>query len=242
MSLLALMYHRASAGRHGNSTAMLDAHFAALAKRCRCVLPGERLERDQLNVCLTFDDGTVDFYASVFPLLRKHGLRAVLAVPISVVHEHAESSMEERLRICAERADDADGRGGHCTWAELAEMAAGEAVAIAAHGFSHSRLDTPGADLHTEIAVPQTILAARTGRPIESFVLPYGRFSAAALAFAKQHYRYVFRIGSADNGGWDGRVLYRVDADEMPAPDTLLTPRRLVAYRLRRHWNGLRSR
>ena len=138
--------------------------------------------------------------------------------------------------------DDADGRGGYCTWAELAEMAAGEAIAIAAHGFSHSRLDAPGADLHTEIAVPQTILAARTGRPIESFVLPYGRFSAAALAFAKQQYRYVFRIGSADNEGWDGRVLYRVDADEMAAPEALLAPRRLAAYRLRRHWNGLRCR
>ncbi len=242
MTLLALMYHQASAGRHGNSVEMLEEHFALLARACHCVLPGERLEARSLNVCLTFDDGYVDFYASVFPLLKKHGLRAVLAVPISVMHERAEAPMAARLEACSARGSERQARGGHCTWGELAEMAATKSIAVAAHGFTHRRLDQADADLQTEIAAPQTILAARTGQAIESFVLPYGRFSAPALAYAKRHYHYVFRIGSADNAGWNGRILYRVDADEMQSPGSLLSRRRLATYRLRRHWNALRTR
>jgi len=51
--------------------------------------------------------------------------------------------------------------------------------------------------------------------------------------------RYVFRIGSADNRNWAGKVIYRVDADEMDSPDVLFSKRRMAAYRLRRHWNAL---
>lgn len=241
MTLLALMYHRASAGRHGNPEAVLDAHFAMLSRDCRCVLPGEALDERRTNVCLTFDDGYVDFYGVVFPLLRKHGLRAVLAVPVLSVVEKVAASLTIRLAACAARLD-AAAPEAYCAWSEMREMASSGSVAIASHGFSHVRLDDPAADLHTEIAESKTYIAARTGSVIDTFMLPYGRFSPAAVELAKQHYRYVFRIGSADNRGWNGRMLYRVDADEMATPDALLSRRRLAAYRLRRHWNRLRAR
>jgi peptidoglycan/xylan/chitin deacetylase (PgdA/CDA1 family) len=121
-------------------------------------------------------------------------------------------------------------------------MAATGSVAIAAHGLSHQRLDRPGVDLHAEIERPRALLEAHTGQEVESFVLPYGRFSAEALACAKRHYRYVFRIGGADNANWDATVLYRVDADQMPSPDSLFARHRMAAYRLRRSWNAIRGR
>jgi hypothetical protein len=121
-------------------------------------------------------------------------------------------------------------------------MVASGTVRVAGHGFNHVSLDLPESDLHTEIVVPQTMLAARTGQEVSSFVLPYGRFTNAALACAKEHYRYVFRIGSADNDDWSGKLLYRIDADEMSAPDALFSRPRRASYRLRRHWNALRSR
>jgi len=49
-------------------------------------------------------------------------------------------------------------------------------------------------------------------------------------------------IGSADNAGWTGRLIYRVDADEMSSPDALFAKRRLAGYRWRRRWNAMRSR
>ncbi len=242
MTLLVPMFHKASAGRHGNSAEMLDAHFAFIARNCHCVLPGEPLDPGRLNVLLSFDDAYFDFYATVFPLLLRHGLRALLAVPVLAIFDATSASPSTRLVACSERGLEDEPHGAHCTWPELAEMAASQSISIASHGFSHVRLDRPEADLHTEVVVSKTMLAARTGRTIDSFVLPYGRFTAETIAYARQHYRFVFRIGSADNPGWRGKVIYRIDADEMSSPEALFSRRRLATYRWRRRWNAARSR
>jgi peptidoglycan/xylan/chitin deacetylase (PgdA/CDA1 family) len=242
MRLLALMYHRAQAERHGNSPAMLEAHFAHVARHHACVLPGEALDPRRLNVCLTFDDGYFDFYAVVFPLLKKHGLRAVLAVPPVVVHEQAERPASARLRASGGIDDRQPGHGGFCTWTELHELAQSGHVAIAAHGFTHQRLDRDGVDFHTEVVIPQALLAARVGCKVDTFVFPYGRFNRAALRIVQLHYRYVFRIGGADNADWSRHVLYRIDADGMTSPHALFSPARLARYRLRRLWNRVRGR
>ena len=242
MRLLALMYHRARAGRFGNSPAMLDAHFAHIAGRHACVLPGTAPDPGRLNVCLTFDDGYFDFYAVVFPLLKKHGLRALLAIPPFVVQEHTGADPMARLAVEPEVDFARPSHGGFCTWPELREMAHSGHVMIAAHGFTHCRLDGENVDLHTEVVVPQTVLASRLGRPVESFVFPYGRFSPAARQLVHRHYRHVFRIGGADNPGWDSPLLYRVDADEMSSPQALFTNARRARYRARYLWNRLRGR
>ncbi|MDQ6684839.1 MAG: polysaccharide deacetylase family protein [Pseudomonadota bacterium] len=242
MTLLVPMYHRASAGPFGNSAATLEAHLGLIAQDCHCVLPGQRLRADRLNVCLSFDDATVDFYAVVFPLLRRLRLRALLAVPVGLVSQDSKTSMAQRLRACEARAEDEAAAAVHCNWSEIAEMAASGSVAMAAHGMTHRRLDDDACDLSSEIVGAQALLAQRSASRVESFVFPYGRFSSAALSLARRHYRYVFRIGGADNAGWDAPLLYRFDADEMTSPAALLSARRRLGYRSRRHWNALRGR
>jgi peptidoglycan/xylan/chitin deacetylase (PgdA/CDA1 family) len=241
MRLLILMYHRARADRHGNAPEMLDAHFAHIATHYACVLPGGPLDPRRLNVCLTFDDAYADFHAVVFPLLQQHGLQAVLAVPPMVVREEAAVFAAVRpgpdSGVNRAEADD-----DFCTWQEISEMAQSGQVALAAHGLTHRRLDRAGTDLHTEIVLPQALLAARTGQPVESFVFPYGRFNRAALQRVRQCYRHVFRIGGADNPGWNSSLLYRVNADAMSAPDAPFSPTRRAGYRARYLWNRLRRR
>jgi peptidoglycan/xylan/chitin deacetylase (PgdA/CDA1 family) len=236
------MYHQAREGPFGNSPRMLDEHFAQIAAKTVNVLPGEKLARDKLNVCLSFDDGYYDFWSVVFPLLRKHGLRAVLAVPPGYVRESVEASDEERACVSAETAFARPSLGGFCVWAELEKMARSGHVEIAAHGYTHTRLDANDVDLNTEINMPQTLLSARLGQPVQTFVLPYGRFSAAALRQARTSYRHVFRIGSASNQDWDGSVTYRVDADGMSDPGELFRWDRLATYRSRFWWNRWRNR
>lgn len=242
MSLLVLMYHRARAGRHGNSPAMLDAHFALLARRYRNVLPGDSLAADERNVCLSFDDGYFDFYATVFPLLKKYNLRGLLAIPPQFVRERIDASSAERLTLDADESFAAPERGGFCTWPELEEMARSGFVAIAAHGLTHRRLDLSDVDLAAEIERPRTILATRLGHPVGSFVFPFGRYSESSWRCAKQTYRHVFRIGGALNRDWDQRLIYRVNADAMPSPSSLFSPACLLAYRARYYWNRLRAR
>lgn len=238
MSLLALMYHRARPGPHGNTPEMLDAHFAHIADRYACVFPGEPLDPDRLNVCLTFDDASYDFYAVVFPLLAKHRLRALLAVPPVVVSERVDLPSNIRLLV---ETDLGDGTG-FCTWTELREMTGSGLVAIASHGFTHCALDEPEVDLHTEIVASKLLLTARLGCPVDSFVFPYGRFSPWALHMVRQHYTYAFRIGGADNDGWSHPLLYRVDADRLPTPTAPFVPPSRLRQRTRRYWNRLRQR
>ncbi len=240
MTLLALMYHRARSGPHGNAPAMLDAHFAHIARNYACVLPGEPLERERLNVCLTFDDAYYDFYAVVYPLLRQHRLRAVLAVSPVVIRDSHDADVPARLASEAP-VENAPHCRGFCTWSELGEMAASDTVTIAAHGFSHTRLDAENADLTTEVAVPQTLLSARLEQPVDTFVFPYGRFNPRTLSLVQQHYRYAFRIGGASNRKWSS-VLYRADADRMTSPTAPFARTRLVAQRARYFWNRVRGR
>jgi peptidoglycan/xylan/chitin deacetylase (PgdA/CDA1 family) len=242
VSLLVLMYHRAREGRHGNSAAMLDAHFAYLASRCANVLPGETLAPDKPSVCVSFDDGYFDFYTTVFPLLRRHNLRALLAIPPYVIRETVAVKTADRLGFDSDDAFTHPSRGGFCTWSELAEMTASGSVQIAAHGFTHTRLDDPQVDLEAEIEAPRAVLSARLDQAVDSFVFPYGRYSPRSLTKARLRYRHVFRIGGALNRSWDSRLMYRIDADGMKAPGALLAPARMAAYRVRYLWNQLRRR
>lgn len=242
MKLLVLMYHRAQAGRLGNSPDVLDAHFAHIGRLYANVLPGEPLSPERLNVCLSFDDAYFDFYARVFPLLLRHKLRALLAVPPMFVHEAVQPDREARLNVSAEDAFGDSASGGFCTWPELDEMVQSGHVRVAAHGFSHRRLDTSDANLSVEIDSPQLILSSRVSQPVTSFVFPFGRYSRSALRRTRRHYRHAFRIGGAMSRSWDGRVLYRVDADQMEGPQALFAPNRLTSYRARYFWNRLRGR
>lgn len=242
MTVLALMYHRARSGPDGNDPAVLDAHFSVIADAFRCVLPGEPLDPDRLNVCLTFDDAYFDFYAVVFPLLEKHGLRALLAVPAAVVPEKAQAPRAARLAVADALGDGGYDPEGLCTWSELREMARSGRVGFGAHGHTHCRLDLPGVDLEREVVLPREMLTTRLDQPVESFVFPYGRFTGAALRTVRRHYRYAFRIGEADNAGWDGAMLYRVRGDCLASPGAPFAAHRRAGYRARRYWCRLRGR
>jgi peptidoglycan/xylan/chitin deacetylase (PgdA/CDA1 family) len=242
MSLLVLMYHRARAGRHGNSPSMLDAHFAHIAAHYACVLPGEPLADDRLSVCLTFDDAYFDFYAVVFPLLKKYHLRALLAVPLVVVRESSDLPAATRIHAPADVNYAHPRYDGFCTWSELTELAQSGHVAIAAHGQTHSRLDRDDLDLHVEIVAPKTRLSTCLGCPVDSFVFPYGRFSPEAIRQVNAHYAHAFRIGGASNHSWDSSFIYRVDADELKSPTAPFSPLQLIRFRMRYYWNRLRGR
>jgi peptidoglycan/xylan/chitin deacetylase (PgdA/CDA1 family) len=239
MTLLVLRYHRARAGTDGNSPEMLDRHFRYIASHFSNVLPGERLSFTDPSVCLCFDGAYYDFYATVFPLLRKYDLKAVLAIAPAVIRERTVASEVERIAVSSEAAYLNPSAGGFCTWSELEEMVDSELVAVAANGFTHRPIHEGGTDLATEIHVPRTLLGARLNTGIESFVFPAGRYSRRALTEAHTGYPYVFANGTGCNTHWHHRVLHRVCADAMPTPTAPFERHRLIAYRVRSLWSRL---
>jgi peptidoglycan/xylan/chitin deacetylase (PgdA/CDA1 family) len=217
--LLVLAYRRPKAGRAGASAATLDAHFAHIARNFACVLPGDPLASDRLNVCLTFDDVYFDFPQRVLPLLERHDLRALLAVSPGLVPSTVDLAAT-RLALADAATDPSAVPESLCTWDELRAVVRSGRVAIAAHGLSGIRLDRRKIDVDREIVYPGEFLGSLLGIPVES-------------------YRYVFGLGSATNSGWDAPLLNRVETDATDDPGRLFAPGRLRAWRWRSWWNRL---
>jgi len=108
------------------------------------------------RVVLTFDDGYVDNYAVVFPLLRRYGFVGTFFVVTSSV-----------------------GTPGHLTVSQIREMAGAE-MEIESHGVHHvdfSRL--PPGQARRELIDSRSALEGWTGRSVAFFAYPAGRYSTA---------------------------------------------------------------
>lgn len=216
--LLIFLYHRAFEGKYGNSTNMLDRHFCHLSKHYSIVLPKDPVSIFSTSICLTFDDAHVDFYTKVFPLLKKHRLKALLAVPVSLI-----------------------GSDSYCTWDMLQELVDSHIVHIASHSMSHINLLDPKANLEYELVESKKILENRLKIQIDTFVYPYGKFNPTIQKLAKRHYQHTMRIGSSNNLFWD-RLLYRVPSDNLSHPIEKLTLTNKVFYTCNFLKNKIRNR
>jgi peptidoglycan/xylan/chitin deacetylase (PgdA/CDA1 family) len=241
-TLVVLMFHRVWPTGDATPPDELGTLFEDIAQRRHCVMPGEPLRSDRLNVCLTFDDAYYDFYHTVLPLLRRYGLRALLAVPSGLIPETMHAPAAERLVAAGDASNPEYVTPALCTWQELQEVADSGHVAIAAHGRTHRRLDAADCDLDREIIADGALLAQRLRVPVESFVFPYGQYSPEALACVRANYRHAFRIGKASNTGWDETVLYRTGVAGVGDPEQFFSSEALRRWRWRRWWNRLRGR
>lgn len=230
-----VMYHHINSDDLplSNTQEMMEAHLRLISERYTTVFPGE--EADSNAICLTFDDAYFDFYHYVFPLLKKYHLKALLAVPSAFILEDTDVPSERRLSLKHHEIYEADNYKTYapfCTYAELREMIQSSHVAIASHSMNHVNLSEENVDLEKEIFSSKVALEDNLGVRVESFVLPYGKYNDAAVALAREHYPYVFRIGNALNPSWDGigGLLYRIKGDALPTPDSLFRPLKQIGF------------
>lgn len=216
--VITLMFHRVNDAHQGYCPKQFARYLDYLVQHFPIVVPGEQLPDVPLAICLTFDDAYFDFYHDVYPLLRKHQIKAILAVPVKYVIQNTQVSSEERLSVPYENGMSAtyEKKVPFCTWEELAEMSQ-DHVVIASHGFAHANLADKKTDLDQEIVFSQKILEQKLQIPIKHFVYPYGRMSKKAHQKVCQSYEFGIRIGSALNLGWDRsrHFVYRINADPL---------------------------
>lgn len=222
--MLALLYHRIGSGKYANSPAFMQQHLSWIAQRFKTVLPGDPLHPFRLDVCLTFDDATYDFYHYAFPLIKALNLRALLAVPVHFIQEATDLEASIRLAIPYSSAMKGEIYRTHvpfCTWTELREMAKSGHIEIASHSLHHQHLLSEGLDLQREIAGSKQILEQRLQVPIRTFVYPLGKFDQAVHAIVKEHYEFAMRIGMAWNTSWQNwhGLIYRTLSDNLAAID-----------------------
>ena len=240
--LAATMYHHAGDGPFSNPPELLDRQFAYIRKRgIRTVHAGEELVEGP-HLCMVFDDAYYDFYHHVYPLLKKHGLKAVLGVPTDFVAEETDAEPGERLAI-----PHGEALGGAlrvraplCTWEEINEMTSPRNgyVTVAAHGAAHKEFGAPGAFVADATRAKEAI-EERTGRACQTLVSPYGARPQGCLAALENEYDHLFGIGSEKYPDWPGAQgwMLRFPADDQNDATSLIDaifPPRGWRYRLGR--------
>jgi peptidoglycan/xylan/chitin deacetylase (PgdA/CDA1 family) len=123
--------------------------------------PGPSAEREGDSFILSFDDGTVDHYDVVCPLLEKVGRKGFFFVPTAKLN-----------------------RPGHLTNNMVTEMAkAGHTIGL--HGHEHRRLDEFGdEDIRVQMEVSRAMLRDLIGTPPITFAPPGGYMNHGVQAIA----------------------------------------------------------
>lgn len=229
--LIILLYHRSFVCRYGNSLETLKRHFEYLKEYYPIKLPLEPLVKGQLNVCLSFDDATYDFYYNVYPLLKVYGLKALLSVPVSYIEEFHSEPPEERLKNLSNFSfQRSPPSSAFCSFKELQEMVDSGLVAIASHGMDHVDLSKKDVNLNFELNTSKKILEQRLNRGIDTLVFPYGKYNKQVMTESKSIYKVVMRIGNGLNFSWKGFLHYRVNADQVEDISTLFSKKNRLLY------------
>ncbi len=148
-------------------------------------------------VIYTFDDGYRNNYEILFPLLKRHKLKATIFLIVGkVVEERSASS------------------GNALTWDEVREMAASGLVEFGSHTYSmHKNLVTyiryggnkkgrmkRWRELYRDLKVAKRVLENKVGLPVTTLAWPHGKRTRLHIKLAKKAgYKLVFNTQFGTN-------------------------------------------
>lgn len=127
-----------------------------------------RVDEIEKPILLTFDDGYLDNYTELFPILKKYNVKATVFMIMTFV-----------------------GNWNYLTADQIKEMDASGLVSFQSHTMTHEFLSTRTADqLEYELSESKRLLAELIGK--ESFVLcyPTGKYSEESLEATAEHYQF----------------------------------------------------
>jgi len=228
------MYHHVNSDKYSNDFETLDSHFEYISEHFISLFPTTNpLAKN--SICLVFDDGYYDFYRFTYPLLKKHKLKAILAVVPSAVLENSSEDDSVRLGIKHDSLFDEYKKGTFCTYEELREMSESGFVQIASHSYNHKDLTSSDIDLYEELKKSKERLEQKLDCKIESFVFPFGKYNQKVLDETKKYYKYAFRIGNGINKDFSGigGVIYRVNGDSLASKASIFSFKNMLKYRLK---------
>ena len=216
--LLVLMFHKVTEPNTPEHLAKFEHFLICLKSRYNLVMPGDKAPWYRLNVCLTFDDAHADFYAKVYPVLKKHQIKAVLGVISGFTQKTTTRPMAKRLNVLESESMQSGvlkNNTPFCTWAELKTLHDSGLVQLASHAYGHIGAKDMAFDITKEGELSKQRIIEKTGATVDTFIYPYGHFQKNIHQKLQQHYQYIMRIGAAINWSWGGKkqLLYRVNAD-----------------------------
>jgi peptidoglycan/xylan/chitin deacetylase (PgdA/CDA1 family) len=160
------------------------------------------------SVAVTFDDGYLDTYEVVFPLLEKYRVPATVFVVTGFLS--GEVDLPESPEWPA------------MSWDQAREMDASPIVEIDVHTHTHPTLSTLDAPQPAEeIRKSKEVAEAELGRPVDLFAYPYGQgtdipqsaidaveelgFTGACSTFWRSTHKHphLFMLHRVEMNGWD---------------------------------------
>ncbi len=230
--LISTLYHNINADKYSNKYDIFEKHLIYIKNNFNIVVPNDNLKGD--DICLTFDDAFFNFYVYVFPLLKKHKIKAILSVPAKFILETTTHQKQDRLNILHDDTYENINKAPFCTFKELQEMVDSGFVIVASHSYSHTNLKTQN-NLVDELDKSKDILEKRLGIICDSFVFPFGKYDDIVVKEAKKRYKWLFRIGNGLNRDFDGidGLIYRINADNLKDKKDIFSFKNMLKYRLK---------
>lgn len=195
---ICVMYHRVNDNISDDitvSTNTMENHIEFFKKYGFSFLfEEEYFSSDGFSVILTFDDGYLDNYENLYPLLKKHKAKA----SINLIARHSVDPTE--ISYMHEK--------------EICELAQSGYISFQSHSYSHRKLENCTHDeLLTEIKHSKEFLEKNFNLNISVLVTPYLQNSKEITNIAKECYDLVYssplkevdkrycisRIGSSEN-------------------------------------------
>lgn len=123
----------------------------------------DQISEPKNPIAITFDDGTIDHYTNVFPLLREYGWTGTFFISTKYI-----------------------GRAGRLSTEQLLEMRT-HGMSIQSHAHSHSFLDELDEyEVIYELSRSKEILESTILKPVQILALPGGWYTPDVLRIAEQ--------------------------------------------------------
>lgn len=155
-------------------------------------------------VCITFDDCYESFYTDVYPILKRHKIKATNFIATDYIGDSERHSNTEW------ESDTKEKKVKHCIWSEIQSMK--DVVHFESHGKSHGLLIAMGIDeLKSEIVGSKKIIEDRLNTRVNFFSYPHSKSNEIILNMLKDSgYKGAVTMGNKKYDGHDNYDINRI--------------------------------